>query len=290
MLTSAGRRHDHRDRAQAARAQGRARRQLPPGARRRALPRRARLARSRAWRCGRKVAAEARACARAASAAAARSSRRRSARRRAPRSPRPPRPGAATASAQMIAKPAATAAICGAMKPSTPAAKVESSSGHRRLTTVMPGRCSGSDRSRPRAREQPRDRRVRLRAAPEPDADQRRGHPPAGAQVDRARLDVLGERDQRDRGEQRRRARAQQDGRLEEVDEAHAPRALGDQRAEQVADAVGAVHHHVGRLLERRRASRRTRRRRAARCCSEPISTSSPRPRKASRSVVSSPT
>src|SRR5689334_19191563 len=47
------------------------------------------------------------------------------------------------ASAQMIVKPAAIPGICGARKATPPAASVSSSSGHRRLTTVKPGRCSG---------------------------------------------------------------------------------------------------------------------------------------------------
>jgi hypothetical protein len=45
----------------------------------------------------------------------------------------------------MIAKPAATAATCGAKNPTTPAANVETSSGHSRLAIVNPGRSSGSD-------------------------------------------------------------------------------------------------------------------------------------------------
>ena len=44
----------------------------------------------------------------------------------------------------MIAKPAATAATWGRKKPSTPATNVDSSSGHKRLAIVIPGRISGS--------------------------------------------------------------------------------------------------------------------------------------------------
>src|SRR4051812_22452516 len=47
------------------------------------------------------------------------------------------------ASAQMIVKPHAMPGTCGAMNPSAPATTVHTTSGHRRLSTTAPGRCSG---------------------------------------------------------------------------------------------------------------------------------------------------
>ena len=124
----------------------------------------------------------------------------------------------------MIAKPAATAATCGAKMPTTPAVKVDSSSGHSRLAIVIPGRISGSvvcafavasRRAIGGLASARRPSQTPISAADEP---------PARGDVDRGRLEVARERDQGERGEQRRRPRAEQDGRLEEVDEPHAPR------------------------------------------------------------------
>jgi hypothetical protein len=48
-------------------------------------------------------------------------------------------------SAQITANPAAIAGICGARTASAVAATVSANSGHRRFSSIVPGRCSGSD-------------------------------------------------------------------------------------------------------------------------------------------------
>ena len=85
------------------------------------------------------------ACGSAGSARAAASCRRRSGSRRAPRSRVTAASWRRQASAQMIAKPAATAATCGMKIPRIAAPSVENSSGQSRLSSVSPGRSSGSD-------------------------------------------------------------------------------------------------------------------------------------------------
>ena len=56
----------------------------------------------------------------------------------------------------------------------------------------------------PRVRQQPRDRRRGRVAAAEPGADQRRREPPADADLDQRRLDLVAHAHDRQRGEQRR--------------------------------------------------------------------------------------
>ena len=108
-------------------------------------------------------------------------------RRRAPRSRSPRACWLRHASAQMIAKPVATAGICGdTANASTPATSVASSSGHRRLMMIARGTVLGHRRGRLRVGEQPRDRTGDARPAPEERADQRRDQPPAGREQDDA--------------------------------------------------------------------------------------------------------
>ncbi len=109
------------------------------------------------------------------------------------------------------------------------------------------GALLGQCRLRARARQQPRDRRRGLRAPPDPRTDRGREDPPDRRYDDDHRARATSGSHDRRRGQRRRCARADQHGRLEEVDEPHAAGALlRQQRLEQRAHAAWAVDHDVG--------------------------------------------
>ena len=103
-------------------------------------------------------------------------------------------------------------------------ANVEISSGHSRFAIVIPGRSSGSVVCVFAVASSRAIGGVASARRPSRRPDHRRHQPPAGGHVDRRRLEVARQRDHRQRGEQRRRTGAEQDRRLEEVDEAHRAR------------------------------------------------------------------
>ena len=121
----------------------------------------------------------------------------------------------------MIAKPAATAETCGTNTPSTAAPIVESSSGQSRLSSVMPGRSSGSAICiRASARTRAIGGEAALRRPSHAPISAAAIHQPIATSQQR-RLDLVAHAHDRQRGEEGRGARAEHHRRLEEVDEPH---------------------------------------------------------------------
>ena len=191
------------------------------------------------------------ACGSAGSAGAATCGRCRSARRRAPRSPRPRASWRRHASAQMIAKPAATAADLRLEHAEHRRAEVANSSGHSRLSSVRPGRSSGSVVCERAVGSSRRDRRRGLGAAAEPDPDQHGAAPPdalnttsVGRTPARAPMTVSAASSVAAPALSRTAALRKSPNRTAQSSSAWS----------MSAHAVRAVDHHVGLLRERRRA------------------------------------
>ena len=154
----------------------------------------------------------------------------------------------------MIAKPAAIPADLRRRRPTaTPATIVDEQQRPQAVDQRAAGVQLGQQRLRARRRQQPRDRRrgLRARARAQMPISAASAHQAAHTYDGGVVRRVPAEPDHRQRREQRRRRRAQQDRGLEEVAE---PQRSEQERAQQAADAVGAVDHRVGLLLQRRRA------------------------------------
>ena len=186
--------------------------------------------------------------------------RRRTSRRRAPRSPRPRDSWRRHASAQMIVKPGRDPRDLRARKVSAPATTTTSSSGHRRLSIVAPGRTSGIIvAALASASSRAIGGLTSLRRADPRCRSSVADDPPAGRV--RARLVVLVARAPR-------RASAppacvaapplSRTVRAQEVDEAHRGYAEPPALRARSRTPSGAVDEQVGGLLELRAASRRS--------------------------------